>query len=211
LLTAADVHDLLVRNCVSLSGWNNLEIGRSTGVVIEHCVFSRSDIVSLATGGGHDRRDVVVRSSIITDNLARKAEAPLVGHMLLENNLFFLRVPEAQRSVFGSGRQMLAQYHREHQIERAQPGRQPPVRCPARQAVSSRPTASSTTGCCTNSTISLICSPRTLERRGRTPDRPGPRRLRRKTGPCMACSQWIGDRNSTSRRFHVLNGKTSEP
>jgi hypothetical protein len=118
LLTAAAVDDLLVRNCVSLSGWNNLEVGRSTRVVIEHCVFVRSDIVSLATGGGHQRRDVVVRSSIVTDNLARKAEAPLVGHMLLENNVFFLRAAEQDRSVFGSGEGSLAQYDHQHQIER---------------------------------------------------------------------------------------------
>jgi len=76
LLTAAAVHDLFVRNCVSLSGWNHFEVGRSTQVVFEHCVFVRSDIVSLAIGGGHDRHEVVVRSSIVTDNLARKAAVP---------------------------------------------------------------------------------------------------------------------------------------
>ncbi|TVS20127.1 MAG: hypothetical protein EA424_05550 [Planctomycetaceae bacterium] len=118
LLTAAAVSDLLVRNCVSLSGWNNLEVGRSTNVVIEHSVFVRSDIVSLATGGGHERRDVVVRSNIVTDNLARKAGSHLVGHVLLENNAFFLRVPEHDRSVFGSGRGTLAQYDREHPIKK---------------------------------------------------------------------------------------------
>ncbi len=118
LLTAAAVHDLFVRNCVSLSGWNNFEVGRSTQVVFEHCVFVRSDIVSLATGGGHDRRDVVVRSSLVTDNLARKAAAPLVGRLRLENNLFFLRVPEQERSVFGNGQGSLAEYDVEHRIER---------------------------------------------------------------------------------------------
>ncbi len=118
LITAGGVENLLVRNCVINGGWGFVAIGQSAGVRIENCVVLRVDITPIGAGGV---RDLTIRDSIVTDNLAKKASIALVrpGHSP-RNNAFFLRQPESERSIFGDGSdgQRLAEYNREHDLAR---------------------------------------------------------------------------------------------
>ncbi|MFN2351764.1 MAG: hypothetical protein ABR497_07445, partial [Kiritimatiellia bacterium] len=67
-----------------------------------------------------DEQGIQVRNNVITDNSRGKMGANLVpGRMMLENNCFFLRAPETERSVFGGRAEgpPIAQYNREHDVE----------------------------------------------------------------------------------------------
>ncbi len=118
ILTAADAENLLIKNCVSIGGWDGIGLGSSRDIRIENTVIIRPLIRAIPGG---NRKDIQVRNSVIADNLAKKRNSFLVPRSItLENNCFFLRWPEQERSVFGGGEEgmLLEQYHEEQGIEK---------------------------------------------------------------------------------------------
>ncbi len=117
LVVGGGVENLLIRNCVLNRGWGFIAMGTSSDIRVENSVIFRVDINTIGLSG--NVRDFTIRNSIITDNLSNKASAALVApRHSPENNVFFLRVPEQDRSVFGSGGGSIAEYNREHHLDR---------------------------------------------------------------------------------------------
>ncbi len=119
LLTASSVDNLVVKNCVTLRGWDGIGLRNVTNVLIENNVFVQPNIRTIP-GSFPDREQVRIKNNILTDNLASKRNAFLVREgTLLENNCFWLRFPEEERSVFGggSGGRSLKSYNEEFTVE----------------------------------------------------------------------------------------------
>lgn len=114
LVTASSVNDLLIKNCVVIRTWDNIGLGDVSNVRIENNVLVLPLIRAIPGGG----ENIQVRNNIITDNLEAKRGSFLVrSGMRLENNCFFLRWPESERSVFGRGEASLADYNTEHDLD----------------------------------------------------------------------------------------------
>lgn len=115
-ITIGRSRDILVKNCVMISGWDGIAAGRSHSVVIENCVIVRPSIRSIPLSAP---TDVVIRNNIVSDNLAGKRGAFLVQDTdgsTVEGNCFFLRWPEQERPVFGREGRTLADYEAARQI-----------------------------------------------------------------------------------------------
>lgn len=102
LVIARHCTDLLVRNCVTVSG-----IGGSVSalycpnIVVEHCVFL-VPLIQATYLQNHKHQTGALRNSIFTDNITIKARVSILYNSEpidagTTNNCFFLRVPAQQR------------------------------------------------------------------------------------------------------------------
>jgi hypothetical protein len=117
-LYALESQDVELSNCVIANGMYGLYITGSSDVNIHHNVFLRNLITACTIRGGKPQT-VRLHHNVFVDSHPNKVGAPYMElggfPYVIENNVFFLRVPDEQRKGLffygsGPGRLPVAQY-----------------------------------------------------------------------------------------------------
>lgn len=104
-LTASQVKNLSVTNCVMISGFNQMGVRGCSGFRMEHNVLVCPMIQATMLAPPLDGKNLI-RSNIFTDNSAFKVKVNLhewggsLADLIDENNCYFLRVPDQERELY---------------------------------------------------------------------------------------------------------------
>jgi len=103
-LNAFTCADLLVKNCVIMSGFTGLHTISCPGLRLEHNVFLRN-LITAVIPVNQPHQKVYFRKNIFTDGIPVKVGAPVmevgsVESLVEENNCYYLRVPDTEKKMF---------------------------------------------------------------------------------------------------------------
>ena len=97
--------DIQIRNCVISRGFQGIYSSQPKNLRIENNVFLNNLICAIVNSGG-GTRDLVIRKNIFVDSIPTKAKVQLFelggfDQYILEDNAFYLRIPDEERKPFG--------------------------------------------------------------------------------------------------------------
>lgn len=105
LIRVDHCEDVLIRNCVISSGFQGIYSSHPTNLRIENNVFLSNLICPIVNSGG-GAKAVVIRKNIFVDSIPSKVKVHLFefggfDQYVLEDNAFYLRLPDEERKPFG--------------------------------------------------------------------------------------------------------------